>query len=57
MTDKKREYLRQEIMLQIKANNLPVTGDVWISLIFASDQALIGMAQELGVKRYESTRV
>ena len=39
--------LRHEIMIATKANGVPVTGDLWLGLVFASEEALIGIAREL----------
>ena len=47
MTD---DRLRQEIMLCMAADELPVTGDFWFQLIFLSRSSLLAKAQELGIQ-------
>lgn len=41
--------LRHDIMLAIKANNIPVSGDIWISLIFRTESELVKIAKELHI--------
>jgi len=43
--------MRQAIMIAMKANNVPVTGEVWFSLVFASRTALEQIASELHVSQ------
>lgn len=49
MSDKST-ILRQEIMLCVKANNLPVSGDFWLMLAFRTEAELIAIAQEMHIK-------
>lgn len=42
--------LRQEIMLCVKANNLPVSGDFWLMLAYRTEAELVQIARELNVK-------
>lgn len=41
--------LRHDIMLAIKANNIPVSGEIWISLIFRTESELVKIAKELHI--------
>jgi hypothetical protein len=41
--------LRQEIMLTMKANGLPVTGDFWLFLVFRTEAELRKIARELHI--------
>lgn len=43
------DAIRQNILLAIKANGLPVDGDLWLSLAFRSRGELIKIAQELHI--------
>ena len=46
---KTKEQLRQEIMLTVKANELPITGEFWLMLVFRTDKELRKIAQELNI--------
>jgi hypothetical protein len=41
--------LRHEIMLCMKANNVPVTGEAWLSFVFRSESELQQMCAELNI--------
>jgi hypothetical protein len=45
--EQRKQALRQNIMLAVKANNLPVTGDLWLSLVFRTESELVAVAREL----------
>ena len=45
--------LRQEIMLRVKANNLPVTGELWLTLVFCSESELAAIAADLHIRAPE----
>jgi len=45
-----KDYLRREIVIACRANNVPVTGDMWFMLIFASIEALQKIAADLNIK-------
>ena len=47
---KSEEQLRQEIMLNIRANNLPVTGDFWLMLIYRSAAELKEIASGMNIR-------
>ena len=44
------EILRQEIMLNVKANGLPVTGAFWLMLTFRTESELREIASEMKLK-------
>lgn len=48
--DPEHKRLREEIMLAMKANNVPVTGDVWFSLIFMPLANIRKMAAKLHIR-------
>ena len=41
--------LRQSIMICMKANGIPVTGELWLHLVFMDESALAGIARELHI--------
>ncbi len=47
--DKNKERLRQEIMNTVRANNLPVTGEFWLMLVFRTEAELKDIAHELHI--------
>ena len=49
-TDQRKQALRHDIMNVIKANNLEVTGEFWLMLIFRTESELKKIARELHVK-------
>lgn len=46
---KTAEQLRQEIMINVRANNLPVTGDFWLMLVYRTDAELRNIASEMNI--------
>ena len=46
---KTAEQLRHEIMICVKANNLPVTGEFWLMLVFRSESELKDIAKGLNI--------
>lgn len=48
--EQRRERLRHEIMLAMRANGTPVTGLMWLGLIFMSEAGLRGVARELCIR-------
>jgi hypothetical protein len=46
----RKQALRHDIMNAIKANNLEVTGDFWLMLIFRSESELKEIARGLHVR-------
>jgi hypothetical protein len=46
---KREETLRHSIMECVKANNLPVTGDFWLMLVFRTESQLRTIAHEIGI--------
>lgn len=46
----KCEMMRHEIMLCVKANQLPVTGDFWFMLIFRTEAELVSICHELNIR-------
>lgn len=48
--DQRKQTLRHEIMLAIKANGMEVTGDFWFALIFRTESELKRIARELYIK-------
>lgn len=49
-TAQRKQALRHDIMLVVKANGLEVTGDFWLMLIFRTESELKKIAQELHIK-------
>jgi len=43
------EEMRREIMLNVKANNIPVTGDFWLFLVFRTDSQLRTICNEMNI--------
>lgn len=41
--------MRHEIMLTVQANQLPVTGELWLALAHCDTAALRGICQELHI--------
>lgn len=41
--------MRHQIMIAILANGVPVTGDMWFSLVFKSKAQLKAMCNELNI--------
>jgi len=50
LTDQRKQALRHDIMNVVKANNLEVAGDLWLTLIFCTESELKTIARELHVK-------
>jgi len=46
----RKQALRHDIMNVIKANNLEVTGDFWLMLVFRTESELKKIAQGFHVK-------
>lgn len=44
------ERLRHEIMIKVKANNLPVTGEFWFMLVFRTESELKQIARDLNIR-------
>lgn len=49
MAADRMQRMRHEIMQTIQANNLPVTGDFWLMLVFRTEQELVKICQELHI--------
>jgi hypothetical protein len=49
-TTQRKQALRHDIMNVIKANNLEVTGDFWLMLVFRSESELKEIARGLHVR-------
>ena len=49
-TNQRKQALRHDIMLVVKANGLEVTGDFWFMLIFRTESELKKIARELHIK-------
>lgn len=49
--DKRKEGMRHDIMLCVKANGLPVDGDLWLTLIFRTESELKSICNELHIGR------
>jgi hypothetical protein len=49
-TDQRKQALRQDIMNVVKANGIPVDGDLWFALIFRSEVELEKIARDLHIK-------
>ena len=49
-TEQRKQVLRHEILLVMKANGLEVTGDFWFMLIFRTESELKKIARELHIK-------
>jgi hypothetical protein len=49
-TTQRKQALRHEIMTVIRANNLEVTGEFWLMLIFRTESELREIARGLHVK-------
>lgn len=47
---KNAEEMRHEIMLNVKANNIPVTGDFWLMLVFRTEVQLITICREMNIR-------
>jgi len=47
---KTAEQLRHEIMLTVRANNLPVTGEFWLMLVFRTEAELKDIAHGLNIR-------
>jgi len=50
MNNKTEERLRHEIMLNVKANGIPVTGEFWLMLIFRTESQLREICREMNIK-------
>ncbi len=48
--DDESTRLRQEIMLCVRANNLSVTGEFWLMLVFRTLGELKEIAHDLGIQ-------
>lgn len=48
-SDQRKQALRQNIMNVVKANNVPVTGDFWFSLVFRTETELKQIARKLHI--------
>jgi hypothetical protein len=46
----RKQALRHDIMNVIKANNLEVTGDFWLMLVFRTESELKKIAQDFQIK-------
>jgi len=42
--------MRHEIMLNVKANGLQVTGDFWLMLVFRTNSQLKKICQDMNIK-------
>ena len=49
ITDKSA-IMRQEIMINMKANKVPVTGKFWLALVFRTESELKKICQEMHIK-------
>jgi len=49
-TDQRKQALRHDIVNVVKANNLEVTGEFWLTLIFCTESELETITRELHVK-------
>ena len=49
-TDRRKQALRHDIMLALKANNVQVTGDFWFALVFRTEAELKKIAGDLHIK-------
>ena len=45
------EQMRHEIMLNVRANGLDVTGEFWLMLIFRTSEQLTEIGREMGIER------
>lgn len=45
-----RRELVQRILINIKANEIPVTGDLYFAVIFRTDEELREMAQLMNIR-------
>jgi len=43
----RKSAIRQEIMMVMQANNVPVTGEVWFALVFRTESELKKILREL----------
>ena len=43
------DEMRQRIMLNVRANNIPVTGDFWLFLVFRTDAQLRAICAEMNI--------
>jgi hypothetical protein len=49
-TSQRKQALRHDILITVKANGLEVTGDFWFMLIFRTEAELKKIAKELHIK-------
>jgi len=47
--ENEKKVMRQEIMNVIRANGVPITGDLWFSLIFRTHSELKKICNELHI--------
>jgi hypothetical protein len=45
----RKAAMRQNIMLNMRANNLPVTGEFWLMLVFRTESELKKICQEMHI--------
>ena len=45
--------MRQAIMIIIKANDIPVTGELWFKLVFMTEEQLKRLCHELHIETPE----
>ena len=48
--EQRKQALRHSIMNVVKANNISVTGDFWLMLIFRTELELKAIASDLHIK-------
>lgn len=49
-TDKRKQALRHDILLTIKANGKEVPGEFWLMLVFRTESELKKIAREMHIK-------
>jgi len=50
-TEQRKAFMRQSIMNTVKANGIPVSGELWITLIFRSESELKTICSEMNIKQ------
>jgi hypothetical protein len=50
MSRKTEERLRHEIMTNVKANGIEVTGDFWLMLVFRTEAQLREICREMKIR-------
>lgn len=48
------EHMRKEIMITVKANGLPVTGDFWLMLACRTEDELRQICQDMNINTGEN---